>query len=233
MEPPKQRLSQRRIVDKNANEKNPPKGFVKPVQIRAGENPPAPNAMRNLMGYLRDNAQLDVVLGVQELPPNDEDLFKFKFMYMHGKKSFSFDENEMENVKANLQSGGLLLADACCGAPQFDKGFRAMVEKMFPDSKLVPIPVNDPLYSARLNGKEIRTVKRREKASGGADNDSGFEDLPPALEGIKIDGRWVVIYSKYDIGCALEGHKSADCLGHDRDSAMRLASAVVLYSLRR
>ena len=26
--------------------------------------------------------------------------------------------------------GGLLLADACCGAPQFDKSFRAMIEKM-------------------------------------------------------------------------------------------------------
>ena len=27
------------------------------------------------------------------------------------------------------------------------------------------------------------------------------------LEGIQIDGRWVVVYSKYDIGCAIEGHK--------------------------
>ena len=59
------------------------------------------------------------------------------------------------------------------------------------------------------------------------------ESLQRELEAWKIDGRWVVIYSKYDLGCALEGHKSADCLGHDRESATRLASAVVLYSLRR
>jgi hypothetical protein len=50
---------------------------------------------------------------------------------------------------------------------------------------------------------------------------------------VKVDGRWAVVYSKYDVGCALEGHKSADCLGHDRDSATRIATAVVLYSLRR
>ena len=53
------------------------------------------------------------------------------------------------------------------------------------------------------------------------------------LEGIKVDGRWVVIYSKYDVGCAIEGHKAADCLGHDKESALRIASAVVLYSLKR
>ena len=43
----------------------------------------------------------------------------------------------------------------------------------------------------------------------------------------------MVVYSKYDIGCAVEGHKSADCLGHDKESALRVAAAVVLYSLKR
>jgi len=235
MEPPKQRLSQRKIVDGNKEESNPPRGFVKPVQLKIGEQAPAPAAMRNLMSYLRDNARLDVVVGVENLPPSDEDLFKYKFLYMHGRKAYGYDDKEIENIKANLQSGGLLLADACCGAPQFDKSFRAMIEKMFPENKLVPIPVNDALYSEKLNGREIRTVKRREKAptGGGADNDTGFEDLPPALEGVKIDGRWVVIYSKFDIGCALENHKSTDCLGHNPESAKRLAAAAVLYSLKR
>jgi hypothetical protein len=235
MEPPKQRLSQRKIVNAGGEERNPPRGFVKPVQLKIGEEPPAPAAMRNLMGYLRDNAKLDVVLGVESLPPSDEDLFKYKFLYMHGRKSFAYDDREIENLKANLQSGGLLLADACCGAPTFDKSFRAMAEKMFPENKLVPIPVNDPLYSAKLNGREIKTVKRRERApgNGAVDNDAGYEDLPPALEGIKIDGRWVVVYSKYDIGCALENHKSSDCLGHNPESAKRLAAAAVLYSLKR
>ena len=56
---------------------------------------------------------------------------------------------------------------------------------------------------------------------------------PPQLEGIKIGGRWAVIYSKYDIGCALERHQSPDCLGHDYESAKTLARAVVLYAMRQ
>lgn len=233
-EPPKNRLSTRKLVD-DKEVKNPPRGFVQPVQLKIGEEPPAKSAMRNLMGYLRENAKLDVSL--KELPPmspQDEELFKFKFLYMHGKKEFDIEADGIENLKANLQSGGLLLADACCGSGPFDKSFRKFVEKAFPDSTLQEIPLDDPLYSEKLNGRKIDIVERREKAGdakGG--NDTGFERLPPKLEGIKIDGRWVVIYSAYDIGCALENHKSTDCLGHTPDSARKLAAAAVLYSLKR
>ena len=58
------------------------------------------------------------------------------------------------------------------------------------------------------------------------------EPIRPALEGVKIEGRWAVIYSKYDIGCALERHQSADCLGYTYESALRLGQAAVLYQLR-
>jgi hypothetical protein len=232
-EPPKQRLATRKLVD-SGPQKDPPRGFVQPVQLKVGEEPPAKSAMRNLMGYLKDNAKLDVNLKTEGLPPSDPDLFKYKFLYVHGKKAFDIDDNGVENLQATLQSGGLLLADACCGSEAFDKAFRAFALKLFPDSKLVEIPLDDPLYSEKLNGRKIDLVERREKAGGAKEgNDAGFERLPPKLEGIKIDGRWVVIYSKYDIGCALENHKSTDCLGHTPDSARRLAAAAVLYALKR
>ena len=233
MEPPKQRLSKRAIAE-NTPEKAPVKGFLKPAQIEIPEQPPAPAAMRNLMNFLRDEAKLDVVVGVEKIKPNDEDLFKYKFLYLHGKKSFEFDAEDTDNIKANLQSGGLLLADACCGQEEFDRSFRKSMAKMFPENKLEAIPADDLLYSEKLNRTAIKTVKRREKAGNAqGGNDAGFEDLPPALEGVKINGRWVVVYSKYDIGCALENHKSTDCLGHTPDSARRLAAAAVLYSLKR
>ena len=233
MEPPKQRLTFTRIVDDRLVDRSPPQGFVQPAQLQIpGEPPPAPAAMRNLMAHLRDAARIDVVLKTEAIPASDPELFKYKFVYMHGRKRFQFSETEIENLKANLQSGGLLLADACCGKPEFDQAFRTLMAAMFPDRKLEPIPLDDDLYSGKLGGAAIRTVKRREKA-GGDGADSGFRDLPPALEGIKLDGRWVVIYSKYDLGCALEGHKATDCLGHTRESALTLATAAVLYALKR
>lgn len=232
MEPPKQRLTVAKIASLTKLDQSPPKGFIKPAQLLLGEPPPAQNAMRNLMSHLRTAARIDAVLDKQSISPADDELFKYKFVYAHGRKRFELKDEEITNLKANLQAGGLLLADACCGKPEFDTAFRAMVKKLFPEHPLQVIEQNDEIYSAKLNGTAITTVKRREK-SDGAGPDGGFKDLPPNLEGVKVDGRWVVIYSKYDIGCALENHKATDCLGHDRESALKLATAAVLYALKK
>ncbi|MGL6073327.1 MAG: DUF4159 domain-containing protein [Fimbriiglobus sp.] len=233
LELPAQRLSTRFIADPSKEQKNPPKGLIKPAQIKLnGESAPAPAAMRNLSTYLQTNAKLDIVLESESLTADNPDLFKFKFLYMHGRKAFNFSDAELRELKANLQTGGVLFADACCGAKAFDGSFRELATKLFPTQKLEIIPANDELYSKEINTTAITTVKRREKATG-ADKEAGFQDLPPLLEGIKIDGRWAIIYSKYDIGCALEGHKSSDCLGHTRESALRLASAAMIYSLKK
>jgi hypothetical protein len=109
-------------------------------------------------------------------------------------------------------------------------------KEKYPDRQLVPIDpranqAKNELYSKEVNGREIESVRcRREEKDGRPSKD--FVDGPPRLEGVKINGRWAVIYSKYDIGCALEKHQSTDCLGHDYDSAVLLARAVVLYALR-
>jgi hypothetical protein len=232
MEPPKQRLSFTRIVE-TGKDRTPPRGYLKPAQIRLpGEPPPAPAAMRNLMNYLRNAARIDAVLQTESLTVSDDDLFKFRFLYAHGRKAFQFTPDEILNLKATLQAGGTLFADACCGSPEFTRAFEALLKQLYPDRSLEPIPADDFLYSEQLNGTAIRTVRRRETVDA-TKAETGYQELPPRLEGIRIDGRWAVIFSRYDIGCALEGHKSSDCLGHTRESAERLAAAVVLYALKQ
>ena len=233
LELPKPKLTVAKVAAKT-DDIGPTRSKLQVAQLKVrGESEPAPAAMRNLMAYLKDKTGLDVRNDKKSIDPGDDALFAMKFMYMHGRKSFQFEDFDLENLRSNLNVGGLLLADSACGKPEFDKAFRAMVAKLFPGHKLEVIPADDPLYSAKLNGGQaITTVRaRREKQDGTAELE--MRDYTPYLEGIKIDGRWVVIYSKYDIGCALEGHKSSDCLGHDKESALRLAAAAVLYALKR
>jgi len=54
----------------------------------------------------------------------------------------------------------------------------------------------------------------------------------PYLEGVKLDDRWAVIYSKYDISCALERHQSADCRGYKHESALKIVANAILYALQ-
>lgn len=230
---PKPRLTPVEVVS-DKEDKLVPRGYLKAAQVRhEGDWQPAPRAMRNLMFHLREKARLDVALQTQPIGLGDKGLFDFKFLYMHGRNEFSFRPEQIDNLRANLQTGGLLLADACCGKKEFDKSFRAFAAKLFPDKNLEVISPADELFGKELNGDTISTVRcRRERVEGGG-AEAGFHEVPPLLEGIKVNNRWVVIYSRYDLGCALEKHKSSDCLGHDHASALKLGSAAVLYALRR
>jgi hypothetical protein len=231
LEPPRQRGSKFEVPPDEINK--PPRGALAVAQLKhEGDWHPAPKAMRNLM---RETAKegIDVSLKTQELSLDAKDLIDYKFLYMHGRREFQFAPKDLEDLRFNLKEGGaLLLADACCGSAAFDKSFRKFAADLFPDKKLEFIALNDDLYSKELNGTAITQVRcRRPNADGSPDR--AYRAVDPYLEGIKIDGRWVVIYSKYDIGCALENNKASDCLGHDHDSAVRLGKAAVYYVLKR
>lgn len=234
LEMPKPRLTEMEVLNHKEDQKKVPRGYLKVAQIRhEGDWQPAPRAMRNLMAHLRERVRLLVALQTEPLRLTHPDLPDFKFLYMHGRNAFTFADDELDNLRADLQTGGLLLADACCGKKAFDAAFRTFMEKLFPDKKLEPIPLTDELFSKELNGETIGQVRCRREKTDGSGIEPEFRDVPPFLEGIKHNGRWVVIYSKYDLGCALEKHQSSDCLGHDYDSAIRLGTAAVLYAFNR
>ena len=127
----------------------------------------------------------------------------------------------------------MLFADACCGKPAFDKSFRKFIADLFPMHKLEEVPLDDVLFSKELNGVKLdeQNIKCRLKGTG-PNEATLLRNVPPMLEGIKIDNRWVVLYSKYDIGCALERHRSSDCIGYDTDSTLKIGGAAVLYLLK-
>jgi hypothetical protein len=231
MEPPQPKLTEVEVVKDDPEGKIIPRGYLKVAQVRhSADWRPAPNAMRNLMDHLHKQIGMDVALQTKLIDPADPNLVYWKFLYMHGRGSFRISDAGIRNLRFLLTNGGLLFADACCGNQAFDGSFRQMVEHLFPKAKLEPIPLNDDLYSAQLNGQPITQVRcRTQPASeiGGGE----YRLTPPYLEGIKVANHWAVIYSKYDIGCALEKHQSSDCLGHDHASALRLGRAAIMYAL--
>jgi hypothetical protein len=237
MEPPRPRLTEV-IIPRDDSKERVRRGYLKVGQLRyspiGGDWRPAPKAMRNLMGEIR-KAGIDVLLEPTPIFPSLAGVVNYRFLYMHGRAGFTEQAKNLEHLHFNLTSGGLLLADACCGSPAFDAAFRKFMETLWAEDKLKlePIPLDDELFGKELNGEQITKVRCRRRKADGNGVESEFRLVAPELEGIKYKGRWVVIYSKYDLGCALERHKSSDCLGHDFDSAVRLGRAAVLYALKR
>jgi hypothetical protein len=236
MEPPRPRLSEVEIAKEDPRAKIR-RGYLKVAQLRhEGDWQPAPRAMRNLMVEAR-KAGLDVLLETTPAYPSGEAVLDYRFLYMHGRNNFKERKEDLKKLLFNLKSGGTLFADACCGSRAFDEAFRKFMDELWSDDKLKlePIPTSDELFGKELNGEAIRTVKCRRLIKDGerVRVEPEYRSVPPALEGIKYKGRWVVIYSKYDVGCALEKHASPECLGHDYASAVKLARAAVLYALKR
>ncbi len=239
LELPKPRLTIPKLRDPE-KDSAPGKSVFQPAQLRIGEAEPAPAAMRNLMMHLRDTARLEVYPAAKFLAPYDPNLFAYKFMYLHGRKELSLNDAEIANIKSNLQTGGLLFVDAACngyeGWKRFDQSFRDTCKKLFPNDPLEVVPPDDPLFTTRrVDGtkQQLSNVKVRREKADGSGPEAERRDYAPLLEGVKIDGRWVIVYSRYDVGCALEGGKAGDCMGHDKESALKLAGNVVLYSLKR
>ncbi len=164
----------------------------------AGDWNIAPQAIPNLMDALRKPPfRFNIVLTQKDLFPRDPNLIYYPLIYIHGRGGISLPKDDLEALGRHLNpGGGTLFADAACGGAAFDASFRQLVTGLVPNNRLVPIPQNDDLYTKKL-GLDLSKSQYTKAAGGG----NGF----PQLEGVKINGHWAIIYSRFDIGCAWNG----------------------------
>ena len=190
----------------------------------------APNALRHLQGSL-EKLGYQMAPTSPNVPATDETLRQYPIAYMHGRKNFEFTQDERNGLRGYLQNGGVLIADACCGSDQFDRSFRDMIAKTF-GKTLENIPITHELYNLPQLGHDVRNVTRQipiKQPSGALSNEPTVGE--PVLEGIQINGRYVVIYSRYDISCALEQQNTNSCAGYSRLDAAKIAANMVIYAL--
>ncbi|HEY2249893.1 MAG TPA: DUF4159 domain-containing protein, partial [Planctomycetaceae bacterium] len=194
----------------------------------------APQALRNLLLALGRTAGMPVSTKARDLPLLDPKLFRTPIVYMHGRHDFALSKAEQDKLRDYIHQGGVLFSDACCGLPSFDRSFRRLMEQVFPDNPLKRIPPDHEMFTSRI-GYDLKTVKRREPD---VDRSNvalavAVRTVEPFLEGIEINGRWVVVYSKYDISCALERQASVACTGYVHEDAVKIGVNVILYFLNQ
>jgi hypothetical protein len=221
-EMPADKLTVREVHNFKAD--NPKRGALRIGKLmHAGDWNVAPQAIPNLMDALRKPPyRFDVVVTQKDLFARDPNLIYYPLIYIHGRASLSFDRQDLDALRRHLDpGGGTLFADAACGSAAFDAAFRHFVTELLPTKPLIPIPRGDELYTKRV-GADLSDVQYTKAAGGGRDF--------PQLEGIQINNHWAIIYSKFDIGCALERHTGIECKGYTYESALKIAGNIVIYS---
>jgi hypothetical protein len=107
-------------------------------------------------------------------------LFDFPFCVMSGNEHFSLNQKERQQLRKYLVQGGFLLVSPGCSDEKWDQSFRQELKVVFPDYPLQKIPMTHPIFSV------VNRIPRLTEKHG----------KPVSLEGLEINGRLVLVYSK-------------------------------------
>ncbi len=196
----------------------------------------APGALVNL---LRTAAQGDAKLRVEVddtlIAIGDTKLFERPMAFMHGRHTFRLTPAERRSLKEYLERGGTLLADSICASSEFTAAFRKEIAAALPGAQLERIPADDPLLTRAFGGYDLERVELRDPQPTGDDEPLAARSkrVEPQLEGVRIGERWAVVFSPYDLSCALEQHVAIECRGYSKEDAARIGLNVMLYVINQ
>lgn len=196
----------------------------------------APGALVNLVRTASSGElQLQVRAAPEMIGIGDESLFRFHLLFMHGRREFRLTPAERTRLAEYLDRGGMLLGDAICASKPFAASLRRELGETLPGHSIERIPANDPIFTTAFGGYDIRRVTLRDPESADAARPAAnrTRQVEPQLEGIRLGDRWAVIFSPFDISCALEEHEAFGCRGYTRQDAARIGLNVLLYSLNQ
>jgi len=175
-----------------------------------------PTALPNLIKFC--NEQVDTALNEKSevVTPDDVDLFNYPFIHMTGHGNVFFSNNDAQNLRDYLLSGGFLHIDDNYG---MDEYLRKELIKIFPDIELKELPGNHPIFSYHFNFPE-GLPKIHEHDSG-----------RPQAYGITYEGRLVLLYTfESDLGDGWENPEIHNDPAEVRLKALRMGANIVKYA---
>ena len=205
-----------------------PRGAIRIARlIHAGDYRADIHVEANLAAMLRDKAKVDVVARGRYLRATDEKIYEYPILFMTGHFTFELPAEEIAALRGYLDRGGFLMAEACCGRRAFDKSFRAMVRKLYPQEPMKELPARHPIYTGQV-GVPLGEVRYRRIL---ADELKSRGTTRPPLEAVTVKGRTAVLYSKHDWSCAVEGDNPYSCRGYADADGKKLALNLFLYAI--
>jgi hypothetical protein len=198
---------------------------VELVSLDVGEGTvDARSVTERLAWEVRKRSSVEPILEPGRTRLDKASLFRSPFLYWRGSEEFPpLSDQAIEALRKYIHRGGFILVDdATAGADGFDRAIRRELLRAFPATPLKRIPAEHTIYrSFYLLNRPVGRVEG-----------------PPYLEGMTYGDRIAVVYSRHDLGGAMQ----RDTLGawsqavvpggeRQRELAIRLGVNVVLYAL--
>jgi len=175
------------------------------------------SAIPNLLKFVEQNANIAIDNSEHVVQINDENLFKYPFLFATGHGMIRFTPEERERLRTFLNHGGFLLINDSYG---MDKGVRQEITQLFPERELVELPFDHPIYHSYFD------------FPSGPPKIHEHDNKPARGFGIIIDGRLVLYYVyESDIGDGWEDSQVHNDPPEKRDAALKMGLNILVYAL--
>lgn len=175
-----------------------------------------PTALANLIKFCNEQINTTINEKPETVTPNNVDLFNYPFIHMTGHGNVFFTNEEAQNLRDYLISGGFIHIDDNYG---MDIYLRKELVKIFPSKELKELAGNHPIFNYHF------------KFPQGLPKIHEHDNARPQAFGITYEGRLVLLYTyESDLGDGWENPEIHNDPAEVRLKALRMGANIVKYA---
>ncbi len=175
-----------------------------------------PTALPNLIRFCNENINTKIKEKPQTVEVNSTALFRYPFIHMTGHGNVVFSQEEAENLRTYLSSGGFLHIDDNYGMEPF---LRKELVKVFPNQELVEIDSNHSIFNKVY------------KFPQGLPKIHEHDGKRPQALGIFYENRLVLLFTfESDLGDGWENQEVHNDPNEIRTKALQMGANIIAYA---
>ena len=176
-----------------------------------------PSSLPNLAKAINERTPFRLASREKVVRLTDDELWQVPFVHMTGHGNVKWSETDLATLRRYLEQGGFLHIDDNYG---MDESIRKEIARLFPDSPLVEVPLNHPVY--HLVYDFPRGIPKIHEHDG----------KPAQGFGVFRDGRLVLYYSfQTDLGDGWEDPDVHKDPPEKHEAALRMGINLFTYAV--
>ncbi len=174
-----------------------------------------PTSLKNLILFCNENIGTNIENEPAVIEANNLNIFNYPFVHVTGHGNIIFDQNEIENIRNYLLSGGFIHIDDNYG---MDKYIRKEIDKIFPNNDLLELKNNHPIFNSKYKFNGLPKIHEHDGKDAQA-------------YGITVEGRLVLIYTyESDLGDGWEDQEVHNDSDEVRTKALKMGANIIKYA---
>ena len=191
-----------------------------------------PGADCKFLGGIHRLTNLRVTANPNVIDIMDPSLFRFPYAYMVEPGGLDLTEPEIERLREYFARGGFLHADDFWGLDELEN-FAEQMQRVLPEYRLEPIPLNHPVFHTFFDIKEIMQIPGERAGCYGGPTYERYDDTEPRVLGITDDKGRLIVVATYnsDLGDAWEYEDEACYPEKYSGQSYRLGLNFIIYAM--